>query len=47
VSCNPSTLARDLKSLTENDYKLEKIRPFDMFPQTFHIESVVLLSKFD
>lgn len=47
VSCNPSTLARDLKRLTEKDYKLEKIRPFDMFPQTFHIESVVLLSKFD
>lgn len=46
VSCNPSTLARDLKSLTQKDYKLEKIRPFDMFPQTFHIESVVLLSKF-
>jgi 23S rRNA (uracil1939-C5)-methyltransferase len=47
VSCNPSTLARDLKRLTEKDYKLEKIRPFDMFPQTFHIESVVLLSRFD
>jgi 23S rRNA (uracil1939-C5)-methyltransferase len=47
VSCNPSTLARDLKGLTEKDYKLEKIRPFDMFPQTFHIESVTSLSKFD
>lgn len=47
VSCNPSTLARDLKSLTERDYKLAKVRPFDMFPQTFHIESVVLLSRFD
>ena len=47
VSCNPSTLARDLKNLTERDYNLEKIRPFDMFPQTFHIESVVLLSKVD
>jgi 23S rRNA (uracil1939-C5)-methyltransferase len=47
VSCNPSTLARDLKSLTEKDYKLEKICPFDMFPQTFHIESVASLRKFD
>jgi 23S rRNA (uracil1939-C5)-methyltransferase len=47
VSCNPSTLARDLKSLTERDYKLVKIRPFDMFPQTFHIESVALLRRVD
>ncbi len=46
VSCNPSTLARDLKALTEKDYRLEKIRPFDMFPQTFHLESVALLSRF-
>jgi 23S rRNA (uracil1939-C5)-methyltransferase len=47
VSCNPSTLARDLKILTKKDYRVETIRPFDMFPQTFHIESVVLLSKID
>ncbi len=47
VSCNPSTLARDLKTLTEKEYRLDKIRPFDMFPQTFHIESVVLLSRVD
>lgn len=45
VSCNPSTLARDLKRLTERDYKLVKIRPFDMFPQTFHIEAVALLLR--
>ena len=47
VSCNPTTLARDVKILIERDYELVKIRPFDMFPQTFHIESIVLLSKFD
>ncbi len=47
VSCNPSTLARDLKTLTENEYRVDKIRPFDMFPQTFHIECVVLLRRVD
>src|SRR4030065_142791 len=45
VSCDPPTLARDLKTLTEFGYKLIKIRPFDMFPQTYHIESVALLSR--
>ena len=45
VSCDPPTLARDLKTLTEFGYKLIRIRPFDMFPQTYHIESVALLSR--
>lgn len=46
VSCNPSTLARDLKVIIEsNKYKVEKICPVDMFPQTYHIETVVLLVK--
>ena len=45
VSCNPSTLARDLKLITkDNKYKVEKVCPVDMFPQTYHIETVVLLS---
>ena len=44
VSCNPSTLARDLALLTENGkYKIKEITPVDMFPQTYHIESVILL----
>lgn len=43
VSCNPTTLARDLKELIKAGYNLKKIQPFDMFPQTFHIESVSLL----
>ncbi len=38
VSCNPATLSRDLKVLTESNYKINSIKPFDMFPQTYHIE---------
>jgi len=43
VSCNPTTLARDLKIFCEKDYKLENVQPVDMFPHTYHIESVVKL----
>lgn len=45
VSCNPSTLARDLKKLTEFGYKIEKVQPVDMFSQTAHVETVVLLQR--
>ena len=46
VSCNPSTLARDLTSITgSGKYKIKEIVPVDMFPQTYHIESVVSLEK--
>ncbi len=45
ISCNPVTLARDLKMLTLKDYKAEYIRPYDMFPHTAHVESVVCLSR--
>lgn len=44
VSCDPSTLARDLKILEEKGYKTIKVQPVDMFPQTSHVETVVLLS---
>ncbi|MGI6109811.1 MAG: 23S rRNA (uracil(1939)-C(5))-methyltransferase RlmD [Eubacteriaceae bacterium] len=44
VSCNPTTLARDLKILAP-DYKAEKIQPVDLFPQTGHVETVVLMSR--
>jgi 23S rRNA (uracil1939-C5)-methyltransferase len=43
VSCNPTTQARDLQLLSEK-YTIEKIQPVDMFPQTYHIESVALLT---
>ncbi|HQJ08263.1 MAG TPA: hypothetical protein PLF54_04615, partial [Deltaproteobacteria bacterium] len=45
VSCNPSTLARDVKLLREAGYALKNIRMFDMFPQTYHIESVAYLER--
>jgi len=45
VSCNPATLARDLKQFVNNNYKVAKIQPIDMFPQTSHIENIVLLQK--
>ena len=38
ISCNPATLARDLKILTESNYRINRIKPFDMFPQTYHVE---------
>lgn len=43
VSCGPDTQARDIKYLLSNGYKLVKVRPFDLFPQTRHIESVAVL----
>ncbi|MEE0943973.1 MAG: 23S rRNA (uracil(1939)-C(5))-methyltransferase RlmD [Clostridia bacterium] len=45
VSCNPATLARDVKFLTENGYKTEKVTAFDLFPQTSHIETVCKMTK--
>lgn len=45
VSCNPSTLARDLAYLDERGYKCVEIQPVDMFPHTMHVECCVLISR--
>ena len=45
VSCGPATLARDIKGLISNGWSIENIQPFDMFPQTGHVETVVLMSR--
>lgn len=44
VSCNPATQIRDLKSFIENDYELDSVQPFDLFPQTKHLECVASLT---
>ena len=44
VSCDPATLARDLALLVAAGYRIEEAHLFDLFPQTFHIESVMLLA---
>ena len=46
VSCNPATQARDL-NLLDAGYTVERVQPVDMFPQTHHVENVVLLKRRD
>ena len=43
ISCEPKTLGRDLKILNEKMYKIQSITPFDLFPNTHHVESITLL----
>jgi 23S rRNA (uracil1939-C5)-methyltransferase len=45
ISCDPATLARDVKRIIGNGYHLQSVTPFDLFPHTAHIETVVLMSR--
>lgn len=45
VSCNPATLARDLRILEDGGFRTQEVQPVDMFPQTGHVECVTLMSK--
>ncbi|MCK6584927.1 MAG: class I SAM-dependent RNA methyltransferase [Anaerolineales bacterium] len=45
VSCDPSTLARDAARLIKGGYTLQQVTPFDLFPQTYHIESISIFTR--
>jgi 23S rRNA (uracil1939-C5)-methyltransferase len=45
VSCDPATLARDAQILCTNGYRFSYAQPFDMFPQTHHVETVALFER--
>lgn len=45
ISCDPATLSRDIRRLTTAGYQLAQVTPFDMFPQTFHVEAIALMSR--
>ena len=47
ISCNPATMARDIKLYQELGYELKKVQPVDLFPQTHHVEAVSLLVRAD
>jgi 23S rRNA (uracil1939-C5)-methyltransferase len=45
VSCDPATLARDLRALVASGYEIESVTLADLFPQTFHMETIVRLRR--
>jgi 23S rRNA (uracil1939-C5)-methyltransferase len=45
VSCNPTTLARDVAAFSKHGYRLRSVQPIDLFPQTFHVETIAELTR--
>ena len=45
ISCNPPTLARDVKILTDSGFGIKTLRPYDMFPASCHVETLICLER--
>jgi 23S rRNA (uracil1939-C5)-methyltransferase len=45
ISCDPATLSRDIRRFSAAGYQLAQVTPFDMFPQTYHVECIAVIQK--